>query len=167
MNSRSWRTASSSLVRVAFTFTTTDMIDIKAPSIAMSPAMISQLIMSRPLISRGYIDVDDHKTVRSTTALRGCKHSGGTAVKLLFLIRAAEDGREDALPEAVERFSDVLSETLGAQAAILQSKPTQFFVLLPRRQDGEAIAAHVLEAWGKTEGHDKTDVTYVLEEMSF
>lgn len=99
--------------------------------------------------------------------LRCMKHSGGTAVKLLFLIRAAEDGREDALPEAVERFSDVLSETLGAQAAILQSKPTQFFVLLPRRQDGEAIAAHVLEAWGKTEGHDKTDVTYVLEEMSF
>lgn len=101
--------------------------------------------------------------------LRNLRQCGGNASKLLFLLSAAENGSEDALPEAAERFAVVLGDALDARDVILQCKPTQFLVLLPRQSaaEAEAAAGHVLKAWGKTEHHERFTVAHIAEELHF
>ncbi len=101
--------------------------------------------------------------------LRSLRQSGGNASKLLFLLSTANEDSETILPDAAERFAVVLGDALDARDVVLQSKPTQFLVLLPRQSaaEAEAAAGRVAEAWGKTEHHERVIVAHVTEELHF
>ena len=99
--------------------------------------------------------------------LRSLRQSGGTAAKLLFLVSAAAGESEAKLPEAADRFSAILDETLGTQDVILQSKPTEFLVLLRSRQNAREVADSILAHWQETEGHERYVVTFAAQELSF
>lgn len=97
--------------------------------------------------------------------LRSMKRSGGCAEKLLFLLSGGDD--ETALPDLADRFGAVLRDVLRAQDAILQSKPTEFLVLLPGCEDAERVTQRILDAWQETPHHERCTLTYVSEPVRF
>jgi diguanylate cyclase (GGDEF)-like protein len=99
--------------------------------------------------------------------IRSLKQSGEAAVKLLFQL--SSNGIDNGLTEASDEFRAVLSKTLRAQDAVWQSRPTQFFVLLPGQplQRGRETVERVLEQWRKTARHDRFAVEYRIEELRF
>ncbi len=99
--------------------------------------------------------------------LRSLKHEGGCVVKLLLLLSAKESGCECETLEAAERFGAILNGVLSVNDAVLQSKPTQFLVLLPGWQSAESIVERILERWEESPYHAHFTVTYVSQELRF
>ncbi len=88
-----------------------------------------------------------------------------SAVKLLFALSPRNPGDEDILPKAAEEFGDLLQRQLRKSDIILQSKPNQFFLLLPETLEKYAsvVAGRVTEEWKGTEYHSRIGISYVEE----
>lgn len=96
---------------------------------------------------------------------RTIKNAGGEASELLFLLSATGKEHENHLLDAAESFGAVLNDVLLSQDVILRNKPTQFLVLLPGRQDVEAVVGQILDEWERTDFHDRYSVAYTTEEL--
>ncbi len=130
-------------------------------------ARVTQILEERGDAGDALWLAQDNFTSVYRSTLRLLRHSSGSAVKLLFLLSAAEGGDEAALSEASERFGETLRGTLDAQDVIFRSKPSQFFVLLPQQESAAPLVERVLDAWQKSPHHARCTVAYAAEELRF
>ena len=76
---------------------------------------------------------------------------GGKAVKLLFVLSGKEgDGAQgQKLGDAAAKFGLCLQDTLRRSDIMLQSKPNQFFLLLPElsEEDYPKVLQRVMTEW--------------------
>ena len=95
------------------------------------------------------------------------KRYGGKATKLLFMLSEKEGCR--SMKDAAARFGLCLQDTLRRSDAILQSKPNQFFLLLPElsEEDCPKVVQRILTAWAATELSAGIEVEYASESFVY
>ncbi|MBO4914408.1 MAG: GGDEF domain-containing protein [Oscillospiraceae bacterium] len=136
-----------------------------ADSLNVELARITQILDERNAADSAlWLGQDDFTSVYRFMR-RTMKHCGVGAAKLLFLVSPAEGVGDEELPEAAERFSSVLNETLSVRDVIYRRKPTQFLVLLPGEQNAEAVAASILDRWQQAENYERYIVSYVADAL--
>ncbi|MBQ7515791.1 MAG: diguanylate cyclase [Schwartzia sp.] len=88
---------------------------------------------------------------------------GGKMARLLFVLGTEDD--EQRLRKATEQFLEVLQKTLRRSDVILQSRPNQFFLLLPEQSEEDVpdVVGRIMAAWEKTEGHDRVRIGHAVE----
>ena len=92
------------------------------------------------------------------------KRYGGRNAKLMFALSEKEDDEAggQTLKDAAEQFGLCLQDTLSRSDIILQSKPNQFFLLLPEltEEDFPDLLQRIMKAWEATGHHDKIIVDH-------
>ncbi|MCR4896803.1 MAG: diguanylate cyclase [Lachnospiraceae bacterium] len=93
-----------------------------------------------------------------------CRYAN-EAVKLLFFVKREEDAKQEDVAAAIRDFSEALGSSLRESDAILQSRPGQFFALLPdlTEKDAEMIVQRVLKNWEERGNHPGVKVEYLCE----
>ena len=92
---------------------------------------------------------------------------GGSAVKLLFVLSGKDgDGAQSQkIGDAAEKFGLCLQDTLRRSDIMLQSKPNQFFLLLPQlsEEDFPKVLKRIMAAWEAREPHSEVAIDYAVE----
>ncbi len=95
------------------------------------------------------------------------KRYGGGDVQLLFILSEKDGGgtQGETLKDAAAQFGLCLQETLRKSDIILQSRPNQFFLLLPElgEADFPDMLNRILKAWDATGRHDGIDVAHAAK----
>ncbi len=90
----------------------------------------------------------------------------GNADRILFSLNIREQGPMAA--EIVSEFAEVLKKTLRKSDIIWQSKPHQFFALLPQlvETDTEEVIRRINRAWEETGYHKRAEVNVYSSPLS-
>ncbi|MBQ7564412.1 MAG: diguanylate cyclase [Lachnospiraceae bacterium] len=101
--------------------------------------------------------------------LRFMKRHNGLAMKLLFSLSTKDPGANLEFAEAVNHFGEILLKMLRKSDIVMQSKPNQFFLLLPdlSEKDAPIVLNRINKEWEKAEYADKIVITHVMESLDF
>ena len=92
---------------------------------------------------------------------------GGSVVKLLFVLSGKDgDGAQSQkIGDAAAKFGLCLQDTLRRSDIMLQSKPNQFFLLLPQlsEEDFPKVLKRIMAAWEAREPHSEVAIDYAVE----
>ena len=109
--------------------------------------------------------------------MRFMKRYNGSVTKILFSLTRADSSPEaeysrkaaDELTTATAAFVSVLQRTLRPSDIILQSKPHQFFLLLPElsEEDAAGVIERILKNWDEVSPHRNLLACYATQNISF
>lgn len=84
----------------------------------------------------------------------------GVATRLLISLSTSDS----VFPETkdVDAFASILKKNLRSSDIIFQNRPNQFFIVLPllSEEDSQEVIDRILNAWEKTECHDRLKISY-------
>ena len=101
--------------------------------------------------------------------IRFMKRHKANALKLLFSLSLEGSEQLVDFSEAVDRFGEILQNALRKSDMITQSKPNQFFLLLPdlSLEDAPIVLERIERAWENTEFQESVKITHVMESIDF
>ncbi|MBO6215478.1 MAG: diguanylate cyclase, partial [Lachnospiraceae bacterium] len=101
--------------------------------------------------------------------LRFMKRYKGTAVKLLFVLTPLEECDEETFTEGLVIFGGILQEKLRGNDIITQTKPYQFFLLLPGTTEDNIliIMDRIMEDWEHSGYNRMINIDYAHEGLDF
>ena len=92
---------------------------------------------------------------------------GGKAVKLLFVLseKGADGAQSQKLGDTAAKFGLCLQDTLRRSDIMLQSKPNQFFLLLPELSEADfpKVLQRIMAAWEARAPQAEINVDYAVE----
>lgn len=93
----------------------------------------------------------------------------GEAAKILFSLKTKEEQDSTVFHSKAEIFGQVLQKGLRKSDIIMQSRPHQYFVLLPNisEENIDSVTDRILRVWNTLEGPDDVTVEITVEAMSF
>lgn len=99
--------------------------------------------------------------------MRFLQRYNGSANRILFLLSAKEKGV--IFSEMVASFGNVLKDTLRKSDLFFQSRPDQFFVMLPQleKNDTPGVIERIMKAWEKTGFGDRVNIEYATMPVTF
>ncbi len=99
--------------------------------------------------------------------MRFIKRYHGSAESLLFSI-SSKDPSVDVASVASE-FADILQKTLRKSDIIMQSRPNQFFLLLPEMKEGDVpgVINRIMRLWNETKYHEMATIQFTGMNTSY
>lgn len=93
----------------------------------------------------------------------------GVASKVLITLNFT-DGiyEEEEIERITKRFGELINRTLRKSDIMMQSRRTQFFILLPEMSENylERLYGRIESSWAKTEYYDVTQISYEAETLT-
>ena len=100
--------------------------------------------------------------------MRYLKRYNAEAYKLLFSIKGkSNDVGEDEVKAASDYLGDILKNSLRNSDLMMQTKPNQYFLLLPELTDRDldSVIERIYEVWEEKDYHERFVLVYEIESI--